>query len=938
LVSNHPPRAKGRQFYTKVCAANTRFPAISTPLLNRWMTLSFGCVQLLYLVFFLSGASALLFETLWFRLAGLTFGNSVWASSTVLGSFMAGLALGNWLAGRRAPKSERPARLYALLEVSIGVSGLALVLLFPLLTGLFAPLFRILQPQPAALNAVRLGIAFVLMVVPAIAMGATLPVLVRALSRDSADFGQLLGRLYGWNTLGALAGAVLGEAVLIERFGLRGTGAIAALLNFAAASGALYVARGLRAAPDDLSIDEDRTVPNGRTAPLLAAAFLAGAIVLALEVVWFRFLLLFNDGTSLAFALMLATVLLGIALGGLAGGWLFRLDPAAERWTAAVALLGGFAVTICYGSFVAPGQPAGGTAAIAMRNVSLSLRLMLPVAILSGLLFVLLGRAVERKLGDATRATSRLTLANTLGATLGAIIGGFLLLPHLGMERSFFALAMAYGLVALLAMIGDRARIRTSREKLLIGGAGAFFLLPLAFFPFGLLHNYFLPSVIARFTVDGSRVIAQREGLTETATYLRLDLWGAPYAYRLMTNGHSMSASMLPSQRYMRLFVHLPVAFAPAPKRALLISYGVGTTAQSLTEIPSLASIDVVDISRDNVELSRLRDFGGRHPLDDPRLRVHIEDGRFFLLTTAQKFDLVTAEPPPPKHAGIVNLYSREYFGLIRDRLNEGGLVTYWLPIYQMDAKEARSLLGAFCSTFDDCTLWAGSGAELIMMGSKGPMRSVSADVVSKQWRDSVTATELARIGVESPQMLGATFIGDAAWLKAYVGATPPLVDDFPLRLSYRFSNVVDPDLYPLLDRVAAQRRFAASAWARRAWPNSLRVSTLYTFPLEAEIGWFFLHPRKPMPAEAGNALRKTPYVVYPLILLNSDERQQELALAARKRGITDPFSSWVLGVGALARRDYGAAVPLLRDAERRSPSPEVAADRKLSEELYAKP
>jgi spermidine synthase len=894
-------------------------------------------VQLLYLVFFLSGASALLFETLWFRLAGLTFGNSVWASSTVLASFMAGLALGNWLAGRRAPKSERPARLYAVLEVSIGVSGLALVLLFPFLTGLFAPLFRMLLPQPLALNAVRLGIAFVLMVVPAIAMGATLPVLVRALSGDSTGFGQLLGRLYGWNTLGALAGAVLSEAVLIERFGIRGTGVIAALMNVAAAAGALYVAHDLRAEPVDNAIDRD--VPPARIASLLAAAFFAGAIVLALEVVWFRFLLLFNDGTSLAFALMLATVLLGIALGGLAGGWLCRLDPAAERWTAAIALLAGFAVTICYGSFGAPALPsAGTTAAIAARNITLSLRLMLPVTILSGLLFVLLGRAVERALGNATRATSRLTLANTLGATLGAITGGFILLPHLGMEHSFFTLGLAYGLVALLAIAGDRGRKRSPRERLLIGGAGAFFVFALVLFPFGLLRNYFLPSVTARFTVDGARVIAQREGLTETATYLRLDFWGAPYYYRLMTNGHSMSGSMLGSERYMRLFVHLPVAFAPAPKRALLISYGVGTTAHSLTEVTSLQSIDVVDISRDNVELSRLRDFGGRHPLDDPRLHVHIEDGRFFLLTTRQKFDLVTAEPPPPKHAGIVNLYSREYFGLIRDRLNEGGLATYWLPIYQVDASDSRSVLGAFSSVFDDCTLWAGSGPELIMMGSKGPMRPVSASTVSQQWRDAANARELSRIGVESPQMLGATFIGDAAWLKSYVGSTPPLVDDFPLRLSYRIWNGVGPDLYPLLDRAAAQRRFAASAWARRVWPDSLRMSTLYTFPHEAALSWFFLHPHKALRTAAANALRKTPYRVYPLILLNSDERQQDLALSARNRGITDPSVSWILGLGALSRRDYGGSVTLLRDAERRLPSPELTADRKLAEELYAKP
>jgi spermidine synthase len=890
-------------------------------------------LSMFYLVFFLSGASALLFETLWFRLAGLTFGNSVWASGTVLASFMAGLAVGNWLAGRA--KSARPALLYALLEISIGLSGLALVLLFPLLTRLFAPLFRMLEPQPIAVHAVRLGLAFALMVMPATAMGATLPILVRALSRGSAGFGPLLGRLYGSNTLGAVAGAVIGEAALVERFGLRGTGVVAALLNLTAAGGALYAARELGAviASDDASAN-GAPVASGRGTPLLAASFMAGGIVLALEVVWFRFLLLFSTGTSMAFALMLATVLLGIALGGLTAGWLYRFDSEPERWTGAVALLAGFAIVICFSGF-APSAPARYTvASIALREALLALRLMLPVTILSGMLFILLGRSLELRLGDATRATSRLTLANTLGAMLGAIIGTFILLPHLGMERSFFALALAYGAVALLATAGRRERRHPTRERVLIGIASLVFLVSLAAFPFGLLRNYLMPVVTAKYTADGSRVIAQREGVTETATYLRRDLWGRPYYYRLMTNGITMSGTLLAAQRYMRLFVHLPAAFLPAPKSALLISYGVGTTAHALTELPSLRSIDVVDISRNNIELSRLRDFGERHPLDDPRLHVHIEDGRFFLLTTPQTFDLITAEPPPPKFAGIVNLYSREYFGLIRDRLREGGLATYWLPVYQLEARETKSLLKAFCSTFDDCTLWAGSGAELMMMGSRGAMRLVSAGDLSRQWRDAKTGGELARIGVETPQMLGATFIADAEWLKLYTGATPPLVDDFPLRLSYRPVEYLEPGLYPLLDRHAARDRFAASGWVRRVWPDSLRARTLQSFPYEAALSRLFLRP-EPLLGAAAFALRTSPYRVLPLLLLNSDVRQQELAEQARSRGVNDALLSRILGLGAMARRDYATATALLREAEQHAPpDPALIADRKLAEEL----
>ena len=278
------------------------------------------------LVFALSGAAALLFETLWFRQAGLALGNSVWASSLVTASFMAGLAAGNAACARWGRYVRRPVAVYALVEGAVALSGVAIVFAMPRLIPLAAAVSRPLAAHPGLLNVVRAALAFVLFAVPATAMGTTLPLLVEALAGARPEFGRALGRLYGWNTLGAVGGALVGELALIELYGVRGTALVAGLLNLTAAGGALLAGSAtVRTAAEAPVKTEGRDL---RLLALLTAAALAGAVVLALETVWFRFLLLFVCGTTVAFAIMLAVVLAAIALGALvASVWLARAAP-----------------------------------------------------------------------------------------------------------------------------------------------------------------------------------------------------------------------------------------------------------------------------------------------------------------------------------------------------------------------------------------------------------------------------------------------------------------------------------------------------------------------------------------------------------------------------------------------------------------------------------
>ena len=267
-------------------------------------------IYLLYIVFFLSGVAALLFETLWFRQGGLVLGNTVWASSLILASFMCGLALGNGLAGKYGYKFQDPIKIYAIFEITVGITGFGLVLLFPILPGLLSTFFQVFLGKSLILNSLRLGISFFLLVVPTVAMGATLPIMVKGICRENISFGRALGILYACNTIGAFCGALIGELFLIERLGIRGTGLFAASVNLLAAAVALLVAKVILRARSDVRIREEKPVFSQawlikHNWSLLASAFIAGGILLALEVVWFRFMVLFAHASTYNFAVML---------------------------------------------------------------------------------------------------------------------------------------------------------------------------------------------------------------------------------------------------------------------------------------------------------------------------------------------------------------------------------------------------------------------------------------------------------------------------------------------------------------------------------------------------------------------------------------------------------------------------------------------------------
>jgi len=712
-------------------------------------------LAILSVVLFLSGISALIFETLWLRLSGLAFGNSIWAAALILSSFMAGLALGTAIAALAKLQRVSPLKLYAGLEIAVAIFGCTIVFALPILGELLRPLFQALWSHQTILLALRVLISFVILLIPTTAMGLTLPVVLEDRQLASAHFGRAIGILYGFNTIGAVGGALIGELFLVKAFGLWGTSLCAGILNIVAAIIALLMLKG-DVQPTQRQSGSD--LPPQPEAPrrlrfefnyqlpwrLLIVSFGAGCALLALEVVWFRFLRLYVASSATAFSVMLAVVLAGIGLGGVfSGAFSKRIQQSALPMLLIIAAI---LTLFCYILFPVPklGEGEKNFYLESWPQIALiSLALMFPVAFVSGILFPAIAARVQETIGSRMNSVGITTLFNTAGAALGPLLAGFVLLPRLGFQTALVVCAIVY---ALLCVMVSRKE-NWARPALIV--LCVLFVSNIVLFPHHRDETHFA-NARKLFESEEQHLVKKIEGETGTWQLLRRDLFGQPYYYRLMTDGFSMSATNPANQRYMRLFAYLPLTLHPKPQNALLIAFGCGVTADALTHDVDLTHIDVVDISKEAFAFADdYRGAGYSNALRDPRVSEIVQDGRFFLQASPQRYDVITGEPPPPKVLGSVNLYTEQFFKLMSDRLNDGGIATFWLPIYQLNVAEAKSILRGFHDAFPNTIIWSSSDEEWIMMGIKGAPHKIDNEQLKKFWRFGSSREDLARIGVE---------------------------------------------------------------------------------------------------------------------------------------------------------------------------------------------
>lgn len=374
-----------------------------------------------------------------------------------------------------------------------------------------------------------------------------------------------------------------------------------------------------------------------------------------------------------------------------------------------------------------------------------------------------------------------------------------------------------------------------------------------------------------------------------------------------------MSGTGFTATRYMKMFAYLPYVLKDDIQDVLLISYGVGNTAEAIIKIETLNNFDVIDISEDVLELSTIvHDTTGIYPLRNKKTNIHIEDGRFFLQTTKNRYDLITGEPPPPKTAGVVNLYTKEYFDLIFEKLNPGGIATYWLPVYQLPELDALAIIKSFCLAFTDCSLWQGVKLELILMGSRGGINTISTERFRRIW-DSEIGTDLKSLGIEQPGLIGTMFLADHEILNNLTKNVPPVTDNHPQRISISFIQILyNPKLYK--DLLDIKRRYVAfdnSQYIDAIFSRELIKETLDSFPYEDIIARLLTPPMRISLEELKHMLSDTNLETIPLLALSISPRQHEIIEIIQSS--TNPKYQLAYIKTLIVKRRYEDALDLLK-------------------------
>ena len=735
------------------------------------------------LLLFVSGAAGLIYQLLWVKQLSLIVGIDVYAITIAVSAFFAGLALGSAVLGRWADRAGQPLRFYAALE-----SGVALLaVLATLILSQAAPQFAWLDAHAGMLAWL---LPFTLVGIPAVLMGGTVPVLVRALRPEAGQVGHAGGALYAANTCGAIAGTVLCVFTLIPAFGVLGAALVAACLNLAAAFGALFLVRGWRGEPGAPTALVELRASKARVAIGLYAV--AGALALGYEVIWSQAIVQWTSTRTFAFAIVLATYLAGIALGSaLAAPRAGRIRDPWGSFALLIAAAGAVALleVAALGEWLQPLQVKAATLAFnltASEAMARAARFLVAALCVVLVPTVLLGAAFPialQLIADASRPgrdTGLLLGLNTTGGIAGTLLTGLILVPALGVERALGALAVGAGIVGVIAVLSGTGVARARRWATLAIGAAAVVAAIL-------ISPDHLAQQLAK--ARGGRLLFHEPSAGGTVAVIEQGA-GANRFRRLYVQGVSNSGDSLTSLRYMRLQGLLPLIIHKGePRSALVIGLGTGITAGSLLTYPGLDARACVELLAPVTRAARL--FHGNYAVaQNTQVEIRVRDGRRELLQEARYYDLITLEPPPPSAAGVVNLYSRDFYALAAQRLRPDGLFAQWLPLPTQTAAATRSLVRSFLDAFPYATLWTTEFHETLLLGSLTPIE-LDAVRITERFNQPAVSASLREVGIATPAALLATWLTDRAGLERYARDARPVTDDRPI---IEYSAWVLPD------------------------------------------------------------------------------------------------------------------------------------------------
>ncbi len=751
-------------------------------------------LPLLVVLFVGSGTAALIYEIVWFQMLSLIVGSSAISLGVVLAIFMGGMCIGSVGLSYVVPARIHPLRVYAVLELTIGLLGVAVLLALPWIDGLY----RAIGGAGMSGLAARAFLAALFLLPPTILMGATLPAIARWVEATPKGVSWL-GFFYGGNIAGAVFGSLLAGFFLLRVHDTAVATYTAAAINLGVAAIGLLLAE-LQAHQPNSDADDPAaaSVPLG-TWPVLIAIGLSGMTALGAEVVWTRLLSLTLGGTVYTFSLILAAFLIGLGLGSGAGSFLARSirNPRTALGLCQLLVMGGLAWAAYALTTALPYWPIDPSLATSPANnfqidFVRCLLTVMPGAILWGLSFPLALAAVTSEGQDTGHLVGRVYAANTVGAIIGALSVSLLLIGSMGTQqtqRVLIGLAGVSSLILLAPLASGSIRrltlnVRSLAPTAAIVGLAVVLGLSVAPVP-GLLVAY--GRYAATWVRTAGDIIYVGEG-----THSSLAVSREPNGILSYHNAGKIQASSFPQDmRLQRMLGHFTTLVPDDPRSVLVIGMGAGVTAGAVSIDPRVDRVTIVEIEPlvPEVVSEYFSDYNFG-VATNPKVQIRIDDGRHYLLTTDETFDAITSDPLDPWVKGAANLYTREFWELVRQRLNPGGVVTVFVQLYEAGVEAVKSEIATFLEVFPYGTIWAntvnGQGYDLVLMGRLGPT-PIDVGV----WEDRLLRPEfsevrasLSEVGINSALDLLSTYAGRADELAPWL-EDAEINRDRNLRLQY---------------------------------------------------------------------------------------------------------------------------------------------------------
>ena len=772
-------------------------------------------LPLLLLLFAGSGCSALIYEIVWYQLLQLVIGSTVISLGVLLATFMGGLCLGSMALPRiRSLAGRHPLRVYALVEMGIGICGILVLFGMPLVDRVYVA--AVGHGFPAML--LRAVVAAACLLPPTVLMGASLPAASRWL-RATPEGVSWMGLLYGGNTVGAVFGCLLAGFYLLRVYDMATATLVAAAINGAVA----LIGFGMASrTPHQAGAEEPpATPPAAEAAPRSGAVYvtiaLSGACALGAEVVWTRLLGLLLGATVYTFSIILAVFLAGLGIGSgvaaalvrgvarprVAIGWCQMLLAGAVAWTAYM-----LANSLPYW----PINPLLSTSPWYTFQIDLarSIWAILPAALLWGASFPLALAAVASRGRDAGRMVGGIYAANTAGAIVGALAFSMFLIPAVGTQGCERALILLSALSALFALAPP---LRPKPGVLLLAAAvvaAVFLAMSVSGVP-SMLIAYGRRITIS---ANSSQILYAGEGMNASIAISR---WNDG-AVQFHVSGKVEASTEPYDMRLQRMLGHMPALLHPNPRSVLVVGFGAGVTAGSFVLHPEVKRIVICEMER-MIPPVATRYFGkeNNNVLNDPRVEMVYDDARHFVLTTREKFDVITSDPIHPWVKGSATLYSKEYFELVKQHLNPGGIVTQWVPLYESDLSTVKSELATFFDVFPSGTVWgndtAGGGYDTVLLGQAEPTKIDVDQLQAKLERpdEARVAASMREVGFNSAIALLSTYAGQGPDLVSWL-ADAEINRDGNLRLQYlaglALNNSMEGAIY---SQMLTYRRYPAN-------------------------------------------------------------------------------------------------------------------------------